>query len=492
MLFSYTFDINHIIPAGMAPPPTHFSVLFLGSGQSANPLAKAFSNAGKTTAMIERAALGGTCVNVGCTPTKTIIASGRVAYLARRAPEYGVKTGPVEVDMLKVRQRKREIVERWNSGSVKGLEGAGVKILMGEGRFVGERKVEVTSKNGETTEVSADTVFISSGDRPSRPDVQGLDDVDQERVVDSTSIMELDVVPKHLVVFGGGYIGLEFGQLFRRLGAEVTVIQRAKQLVPQEDPDVADCMRNIFEEDGIKVHLSSTVQSISPARDPNMPFVVNFETPTGKVSIPGSHILLATGRIPNTDMLNLSVAGVNTTPKGHVMVDDRLQTSAKSVYALGDVHGGPAFTHMSFDDSRIIRTNLLPLYAITTPAMPTTHTSKSRVLTPYVMYTDPQLGHVGLHDRDLTGRKVKTAVMPMERVARALETAEPRGMMKATVDEKTGEILGFTCLGIEGGEVMSMVEMAMVGGLKWWDLEAAVLAHPTLAESLNNLWANLK
>lgn len=473
-------------------PPTHFNVIFLGSGQSANPLAKAFANAGKATAMIERAALGGTCVNVGCTPTKTIIASGRVAYLARRGADYGVKTGPVGVDMLKVRQRKRDIVERWNSGSVKGLEGGGVKVLRGEGRFVGERKLEVRSREGENMELTADTVFVSSGDRPSHPDILGLNDVDKERVVDSTSIMELDAVPKHLVVFGGGYIGMEFGQLFRRFGSEVTIIQKAKQLMPKEDPDVADCMRKIFEEDGIKVHLSSTVQSISAAKDANMPFVVNVETPSDKATIPGSHILLATGRIPNTDMLNLSAGGIKTTPKGHVIVDDKLQTSAKSVYGLGDVHGGPAFTHISYDDSRIIKTNLLPTYSITSPDMPTTQSSNSRALTPYVMYTDPQLGHVGLHDRDLGDRKVKTAVMPMERVARAVETAESRGMMKATVDADTGEILGFTCLGIEGGELMSLVEVAMMGGLKWWDLETAVLAHPTLAESLNNLWANLK
>lgn len=473
--------------------PNHFNVLFLGSGQSANPLAKAFANAGRATAMIERAALGGTCVNVGCTPTKTIIASGKVAYLARRGAEYGVRTGgPVAVDMLRVRQRKRDIVERWNSGSVKGLEGAGVNIMMGEGRFVGERRLEVRLKSGETTEVSADTVFVSTGDRPSRPNIPGLDDIDQARVVDSTSIMELDSVPKHLVVLGGGYIGMEFGQLFRRFGAMVTVVQTGKQLVPREDPDVADCLRKILDEDGIKIHLSSTAQSISAGDDANLPFVVNVETPGGKVSIPGSHLLLATGRIPNTDMLNLSAAGIKTTPKGHIIVDEKLHTSAQNVYALGDVHGGPAFTHISYDDSRIIRTNLLPTHSLTTPAMPTTKSSRSRVLTPYVMYTDPQLGHVGQHDQDLAGRKTKTAIMPMERVARALEMDEPRGMMKATVDAETGEILGFTCLGVEGGEIMSMVQMAMMGGLKWWDLEAAVWAHPTLAESLNNLWAYLK
>ena len=471
---------------------SHFSVLFLGSGQSANPLAKAFSNAGKTTALIEGSALGGTCVNVGCTPTKTMIASGRAAYLARRGAEYGVNTGPIEVDMVKIRQRKRDIVEQWHSGSVKGLENAGVKIFMGRGQFVGRKTVEVALDTGDKVQVSADTVFVSAGERPARPNLPGLDDIDQARVVNSTSIMELDAVPKHLVVLGGGYIGLEFGQLFRRLGAEVTIVQRAKQLVPKEDNDIASCLQDILEQDGIKVHLESSAQSITTLQDTGTPFAVNVQTPNGKVALPASHILLAAGRVPNTDSLNLTTAGVETDARGHIVVDDTLMTSAKGVYALGDIHGGPAFTHMSYDDSRIIRANLLPSFPVTTPSMPTTKSSKSRVATPYVMYTDPQLGHVGLHDRDLRGRKIKTAVMPMSYVARALETAEPRGMMKATVDADSGEILGFTCLGIEGGEVMSMIEMAIIGKLKWWDLEAAVWAHPTLAESLNSLWAYLK
>lgn len=484
----------------MASSTTHFHALFLGSGQSANPLAKAFANAGKATAMIERAALGGTCVNVGCTPTKTIIASGHAAYLARRGADFGVKTGPsssspppaVEVDMLKVRQRKRDIVEQWNSGSTKGLEGAGVRILMGEGRFVGANRVEVKLADGGRMVLTADAVFVSTGERPSRPQVPGLDDVAPERVLDSTSIMELDRVPKHLVVMGGGYIGMEFGQLFRRFGADVTVIQRAEQLVPREDPDVAECLRGILAEDGIKVHLSSNVQSVSQSGTPELPFDVHVDTPAGKVKIPGSHILLATGRVPNTESLNLAVAGVKAGPRGHIVVDDKLQTSAKDVYALGDVHGGPAFTHMSYDDFRIIRTNLLPSSSPTAPRMPTTETSTSRRLTPYVMYTDPQLGHVGLHERDLAGRNFKTAVMPMGYVARAIETAETRGMIKAHVDADTGEMLSFTCLGIQGGELMSLVQTAMMGGLKWWDLESAVYAHPTLAESLNNLWGYLK
>ncbi|CAG7564695.1 unnamed protein product [Fusarium equiseti] len=476
---------------------THYDAIVLGSGQGGNPVAKAFANAGHKTAVIERTALGGTCVNVGCTPTKTMIASGRAAFMAKRGKDYGVRAGndSFKIDMARVRQRKRAIVEQWNLGSVRGLKAAGVDVLMGEGSFVGDKSLRVVLNEGGEKEVSADRIFINVGERSSWPVISGLDDAEPSRILDSTSIMELDEVPQHLVVLGGGYIGLEFGQLFHRLGSEVTVIQRAKQLVPREDPDVAECLLDILQQDGLTVHLSSTVNSISAIKDSTNAFAVSVHTATGQADVTGSHILLATGRVPNTDRLNLSEVGIKTTPRGHIIVDDKLQTSVPDVYALGDCHGGAAFTHMSYDDSRIIRTNLLPeTMASTTPAVPTTQSSVSRVLTPYVMYTDPQLGHVGLHARDLADskREVRTAKMPMSFVARALETAEPRGMMKATVDAKTGDILGYTCLGLEGGEIMSIVQTAMMGNLKWWDLEAAVYAHPTLAESLNNLWAHLE
>jgi pyruvate/2-oxoglutarate dehydrogenase complex dihydrolipoamide dehydrogenase (E3) component len=427
-----------------------------------------------------------------------MIASGRVAYLASRGADYGVHggaAGQVTVDMKKVRERKRNIVKQWHSGSERMLEKAGVECMFGEGSFIGEKEVLVKCEGGRERRVTADTIFISSGERPARPDIPGLNDVDPARVLDSTSIMELDAVPKHLVVFGGGYIGLEFGQLFRRFGAEVTVVQRARQLVPREDEDVAACMLDILKEDGLAVHLSSTADSISKSSSADTPFEVKIKTLDGNKTVAASHILLAAGRVPNTDMLNLKAAGVETTPKGHVVVNNRLETTAKDIYALGDVHGGPAFTHMSYDDFRIIRTNLLPdSLPPNTPRMHTTSSSCSRTLTPYVMFTDPQLAHIGLHARDLVSRAnpTKTAVMPMSSVARAAETDETRGLIKAAVDAETGEILGFTCFGIEGGEVMAVVQMAMMGGLRWWDLQAAVLTHPSLAESLNNLWGYLK
>jgi pyruvate/2-oxoglutarate dehydrogenase complex dihydrolipoamide dehydrogenase (E3) component len=470
---------------------THYDAIIVGSGQAGTPLAKAFADAGKKTAIIDRAHIGGTCVNEGCTPTKTMISSGRVAYLTKRARDYGVHyVGDVQVDMAKVRERKRDIVKSFSGGNRARLEKAGVDILMGEASFVGAQSLSVRMNEGGYSQVTGELIFLNVGERPSRPSIPGLDGVEKKLVLDSTSIMELDKVPSHLVVLGGGYISLEFGQLFRRLGSQVTIIQRGKQLVPREDPDIAECLLKILQEDGIAVHLSASVESVSGGVEP---VKVNFNAAGESFSVSGSHLLLATGRIPNSDSLNLPVVGVETTARGHIVVNEELATSASGIYALGDVHGGPAFTHISYDDYRIIRANHLPKSVpSTTPAMVTTKVSSSRNLVPYVVYTDPQLGHVGLHASDLKGRNVKTASMPMTYIARALETDETRGMMKAAVDAETGEILGFTCLGVEGGEVMAIVQTAMMGGVKWWDLEAAVWAHPSLAEGLNTLWGFLE
>lgn len=476
------------------------SAIIIGSGQAGTPLAVALANAGRSTVLIERSNLGGTCVNVGCTPTKTMIASGRVAHLAGRASEYGifqraVGEGIVPVaQMERIRERKREIVQRWRSGSERRVAGVnGLQVIRGEASFVGEKVIRIPSPRDETSfrEIEAYEIFINVGERPATSDLQGLNSLDASRVLDSTSIMELDVVPQRLLVLGGGYIGMEFGQLFARLKSKVAIVQRGKQLLPREDAEIAQTMQDICKEDGIDVILNATATKVSATSDNKGDLLLEYRTSDGALhEISGSHLLIATGRTPNTDSLNLSAAGIETNSRGHIIVSPNLQTNVPGVYALGDCHGGPAFTHVSYDDFRIIRTNLIDENVQPTP------TAQRDGLVPYVVYTDPQLGHVGLHEAEarekFPDRQIKTASMPMSYVARAVETAETRGLMKAVVDRETGAILGFTCLGIEGGEIMSLVQVAMMGELQYWKLRDAVFAHPTLAESLNNLWGYLK
>lgn len=500
------------------PVIKRFDAVVIGSGQSGTPLASALAQSGKRTALIERAHVGGTCVNEGCTPTKTMIASGRVAHLAKRAAEYGVWDIPsgnleqghrvyhskedgdwekinVAVEMEKVRQRKRDIVNSFRSGSESRVsKQESLELITGDAAFKDAHTltVQLNSEDGDV-EVQAETFFIDVGERPSRPALPGLDNVEQSRVLDSTTIMELGEVPHHLIVLGGGYIGLEFGQLFRRLGSKVTVIQRAKQLVPREDPQIAEAMTKIIKEDGVSVHLNTTVANIKPDQCGNIAHkvIVFYQGEHGHdVAINGSHILVATGRTPNSDTLNLSAAGVEMDSKGHIKVNPQLQTNIPHIYALGDVHGGPAFTHISYDDFRIIKANMLTSPA---PSPPLTTTDRQ---VPYVVYTDPQLGHIGLHEHEAKAKygddAIKTATMPMTSVARALETDETRGLMKAVVHAESGQILGFTCLGLEGGEIMSIVQTAMMGKLSYTVLQNAIYAHPTLAESLNNVWGYLK
>jgi pyruvate/2-oxoglutarate dehydrogenase complex dihydrolipoamide dehydrogenase (E3) component len=473
---------------------TKYDAIIIGSGQGGTPLAAAFAKAGKKTALIERDHVGGCCVNEGCTPTKTLIASGRAAYLARRGQDYGIHTGgaspglnQITVDMSTVRQRKRDIVDSFRGGGERRARDAGVNILMGEARFTGEYTMKVKTDVGSELEVQGEKIFINTGERPTPPKLEGIDNIDQTCVLDSTSIQELDTVPGHLVVIGGGYVGVEFAQLFGRLGSKVTIIQRGKQLLPREDKEIADALLAILKEDGLAIHLGASPQKISPS---DSSFDLQIQTTDGEKVLKGTHILFAAGRIPNTESLNLSATGVSTNSRGYVVSNDFLETSSPNIYVLGDVKGPPAFTHISYDDFRIIKANVLDASKTSTKL-----SIKDR-LVPYVVYTDPQLGHVGLHEHEARAmypnRKIKTAKMPMSYVARALETDETRGIMKAVVDRESGQILGFTCLGIEGGELMSIVQAAIMGGLSYEKLRDAVWAHPALAESLNNIWGFLE
>jgi pyruvate/2-oxoglutarate dehydrogenase complex dihydrolipoamide dehydrogenase (E3) component len=458
----------------------HYDAVVIGTGQGGKPLAGALAAAGHRTAIIEREHVGGSCVNVGCTPTKTMVASARAVYMARRASDYGVETGPVEINMTVVRRRKRDIVEQFRGGSEKSLNNAeGIDLLLGDARFVGPKELEVDLNGDGDLRLTADRVFINTGTRPAMPPVEGLVDVP---ALDSTTIMELDEVPEHLVVLGGGYVGLEFGQMFRRFGSDVTIVQRRNQLLPREGADVAEAVADILREDGIEVLLGSDALRAEKKGTGGIKLRVN--TPDGERDLEGSHLLVATGRVPNTDTLGLDSAGVEADARGFVNANDRLETSAEGVWVLGDVKGGPAFTHISYDDFQIVRENLLE----------GGDASIEGRIVPYTVYTDPQLGRVGLTEKEAqqSGYEVKVAKMPMKYVARAMEVEETRGVMKVVVDAGSSRILGASILGIEGGELMSMVHIAMLGDLPFTLLRDAPFAHPTLAESFNNLFAGIE
>ncbi len=457
-----------------------YDAIVIGSGQGGGPLAGALAKAGWKTALVERKHVGGSCVNEGCTPTKTMVASARVAHLARRAGDYGVTTGPVGVDLAVVRKRKRDMVESFRSGSRKRLEEIeGLDLLMGTARFTGSKTVEVALNEGGTRALSAPTIVINTGTRPRVPDLPGLSDVP---FLDSTSIMELDTVPENLLVIGGGYVGLEFGQMFRRFGSKVTVVQRAGQLLPHEDEDVADAVREILVEDGIEVLLEAEANAVRRAEDGTIALMVRQSE--GDRILQGSHLLLAAGRVPNTDDLDLAKTSIQPNTRGFIPVNDRLETAVPGIYALGDVKGGSAFTHISYDDYRVLRTNLLRAGGA----------SVARRLVPYTVFIDPQLGRVGLTEKEAQahGRPYRVAKIPMTWVARALETDETRGLMKALVDPESGEIIGAAILGVEGGEIMTVVQMAMMGGVPYTAIRDGVFAHPTLAESLNTLFGTIE
>lgn len=456
-----------------------YDAIVIGTGQGGAPLARDLAVAGWATAIIEREHVGGTCVNVGCTPTKTMVASARVAYMLKRAREFGVMTDPGGVDMGTVRERKREMVTSFSDGSRRRLETTpGLDLIMGDAAFRGPKGVDVHTRNGKILSLEGKRIFINVGCGPAVPDLPGLDAVEY---LDSTSIMELDAIPDHLLILGGGYIGVEFGQMFRRFGARVTIVQRGGQLLVREDRDVADEVAAILREDGIRIVLEAEGKRVAKGKNGSVRLTV--ATAEGESMLEGSHLLVAAGRTPRTGELNLDRAGVVTDRRGFILVNDRLETSAEGIYALGDVKGGPMFTHISYDDYRILRTNLLE----------GGNTTTGERMVPYTVFMDPELGRVGLTEREAraSGRPVRIARLPVTGMSRALETGEARGFLKAVVDAGNDQILGCAMLGPEGGELMCMVQIAMMGNLTWRDLKDAIFAHPTRGEALNNLFMAL-
>jgi pyruvate/2-oxoglutarate dehydrogenase complex dihydrolipoamide dehydrogenase (E3) component len=453
-----------------------YDAVVIGTSQGGRFLPIELARAGRRVALVERGRLGGVCVNTGCTPTKTMVASARLAFQARRGAEYGVRTGPVSVDLAVVRERKRAMVAGARQNYASRLTQDGLDVIEGEARFTGPKTVEVALTDGGTRQLGAPVIVIDTGTRPRPLAIAGADDVP---VLDSTSIMELDELPEHLIVLGGGYIGLEFAQMFRRFGSEVTIIQSAARLMMLEDEDVSDEVTAVLRDDGITVLTASPPLRVEPAGDGRLRLTVR--TQEGERAFEGSHLLSAIGRVPNTEALTPEAAGIRLGDRGFIEVDEYLETSVPGVYAMGDVKGGPAFTHLSYDDYRILHANLIGHEKAST---------RDRIV-PYTVFIDPQLGRAGLTEREARaqGRAIRVAKLPMSAVIRAIETGETRGFMKAVVDADSGRILGCAVLGSEGGEIMTMIQVAMLGRLTHTAMADAIFTHPLLAEGLNTLFA---
>lgn len=456
-----------------------FDALIIGAGQAGKPLSAALAKKGWRTAMIERSYVGGTCINYGCTPTKTLIASAQMAFDARRAADYGIKTAAVEVDFKVVIDRKNRIVEEFRQGIEESFaKTENLTFIAGEARFVGKKQLAVSLPAGGERTITADHIFIDCGTHPKKPDLPGLDTVPW---FTSTTLMDVPELPKHLLILGGGYIGVEFSQLFRRFGSDVTIIERGDQLLAREDKDVVESLTKILTNEGVQVLINTAVEKVSKTADGGVE--LSLKTADRSTQLTGSHLLVVTGTTPNTATLNLEATGVTTDESGFIAVNDRLETSQPGIYALGDIKGGPAFTHISYDDYRVVNQNLLE---------GGNASIKDRPI-PYTIFTDPQLGRIGLSEQEVRkeGRSIKIATMPMTSVARAIETERTQGLMKVIIDANTDQIIGAAILGMEGGEIMTMLQIAMMGNLTYPRLRDAIFAHPTLAESLNNLFSKV-
>ncbi|HZY35415.1 MAG TPA: mercuric reductase [Mucilaginibacter sp.] len=456
-----------------------YDAIVIGAGQAGGPLAKKLALAGKKTALIEKRWIGGTCVNDGCTPTKTMVASARMAYLAGNSAALGVKIKGYSVDLKKIKKRKDDVVHLFRNGSQKGLEATkNLDVIFGEAVFTGNKTLKVNLNSGRTKEMSADLFFINTGAKTFIPKIEGLQDIGY---LTSTTILDLSEVPEHLLVIGGNYIGLEFGQMFRRFGSKVTVVEKSSRIVSREDEDVSAELDKLLKAEGMTIRTNAVTTSFKRSKKGKIAATVRTGEQEEKIKC--SHVLIAVGRTPQTEALNLAATGVATDERGAIKTNDKLETNVPGIYALGDVKGGPAFTHISYNDYTIVYRNLVE---------GTNLTIKDRPV-PYCMFTDPQLGCIGLNETEAKKRGIKYTVakLPMAYVARAIETGDTRGFMKAIVDPDTKKILGATILGPEGGETMTIVQMAMAGGITYEEIKYFVFAHPLFAESLNNLFMSL-
>lgn len=456
----------------------NYDAIIIGSGQAGNPLAKDLAQRGLKVALVEQEFIGGCCINRGCTPTKTLVASAREIYLAKRGKIYGIDINKINIDFSSVIDRKNQIVESFRESGKQSLKNAQVDLYFGKACFYENKTIQVTKQDEESIFLTAHQhIFINAGARPALPKIEGLLQIPY---LTSTSIMELNEIPEHLLVLGGGYIGLEFAQMFRRFGSKVTLIHRGPQVLSREDSAISEEIKKLLSEEGVRFYLNSKTLRVLQK---DHVISLEMENEQGIEHIQGSHLLVAVGRIPNSDTLQLDRSGIKCDEKGYILVNGRLETNIPGIYALGDIKGGPAFTHISYDDYRIVRDNLL---------FNKNRTTEGRFV-PYTVFTDPPLGRIGMTETEArkNNKTIQIAHLPFKFIARAIEMDETKGFIKVVVDQETGQILGASILGIEGGEIASMLQLAMMGKLHYQQLKDGIFSHPTLSESLNNLFSHL-
>jgi pyruvate/2-oxoglutarate dehydrogenase complex dihydrolipoamide dehydrogenase (E3) component len=450
-----------------------YDVVVLGSGAAGKLLAWTLASQGKRTTVVERRYVGGSCPNIACLPSKNVIHGAKVASYFRRGAEFGIASGGWTVDMAAVRDRKRKMVDGLVELHLAKYRESGAELVMGHGRFVGPKTIEVALNAGGNRTLRGQIVIIDTGSRARMDDTPGLADA---RPLTHIEALDLDHLPERLIVLGGGYVGLELAQAFRRFGSRVTVVERNGALIHRADPDVTEAIERLFRDEGIDVLTGTTVDRVEGMSGKSV------RLRTRGAAIEGTHLLVAGGRTPNTDGIGLEDAGVETDERGHVRVDERLRTTAEGVWGVGDCAGSPYFTHIGEDDFRVVLANLIGGHRVTTGRQ-----------VPYCLFTDPELARVGLSEREARERGVgyRLAKIPMEAVLRARTLSETRGFLKALIEERGDRILGFTAFGPEAGEVMAVVQVAMLAGLPYTALRDAVLTHPTMAEGLAGLFSSV-